>query len=82
MSRAPFPVQLDWEDSPLGGAGRPIEPLLSIDDLAGILNCSRPTIERMRAAGRLPRADLHVGRRSPRWKPETIRRWIETGGRA
>jgi excisionase family DNA binding protein len=62
------------------GACHIIERLLSIDELTTILNCSRPTIERMRAAGRLPRPDIHVGRRCPRWKPETIRAWIERGG--
>jgi hypothetical protein len=34
----------------------------------------------MRSAGKLPRPDLHVGK-LPRWKPESIRRWIEGGGR-
>jgi excisionase family DNA binding protein len=57
-----------------------IEPLLSVDDLARTLNASRRTIERMRSAGKLPRPDLHLGK-LPRWKPETIRRWIEGGGR-
>jgi predicted DNA-binding transcriptional regulator AlpA len=46
-------------------------------DLARVLNCSRRVVERMRAAGRLPKPDLFVGNRSPRWRPETIRRWID-----
>jgi hypothetical protein len=61
------------------GAGHSIEPLLSIDDLAVILHCSRRLVERMRSAGKLPPPDLLVGR-MPRWKPETIRQWIEQGG--
>ncbi len=56
-----------------------LEPLLSVDGLARILNGSRRTIERLRAAGKLPRPDLYLGK-CPRWKPETIRAWIEGGG--
>jgi excisionase family DNA binding protein len=59
-----------------------IPPLLSIEDLCTTLNCSRPTIERMRSAGKLPKADVYVGRRLPRWRVETIRRWIEGGSKA
>jgi hypothetical protein len=57
-----------------------VEPLLSLDDLVVILKCSRRLIERMRAAGKLPRPQLYAGK-CPRWKPETIRAWIERGGR-
>jgi predicted DNA-binding transcriptional regulator AlpA len=73
-----------------GAATRPtsdpsdaIEPGLSIDDLARVLNGSRSTIERMKAAGTLPRPDYFLGtgsRKSPRWRPSTIRGWIERGG--
>ena len=66
--------------------GRPLvallEPMLGIADLARLLACDRRTIERMRSAGRLPRPDLVIGTRSPRWLPMTIRRWVESGGRA
>ena len=57
-----------------------IEPLLSQDDLTRVLNASRRTVERMRSAGKLPKPDLLLNR-MPRWRPETIRRWIERGGR-
>ncbi|MDR3618222.1 MAG: helix-turn-helix domain-containing protein [Paludisphaera borealis] len=60
--------------------GPAIEPLLSIDDVAAALSCSRRLVERMRSAGKLPRPDLHVGR-MPRWKRETLVRWIAEGGR-
>lgn len=53
----------------------PLEPLLSLNDLAGVLNANRRTLERMRSSGRLPRPDMHVGKMM-RWKPETIREWI------
>lgn len=61
-------------------AGHIIEPMLSIDDLAALLNCSRRLVERMRSGGVVPTPDLRVGR-MPRWKAATIRAWIERGGR-
>ena len=73
------PGPLKLADTP-PGAGHIIEPMLSIDDLAAILSCSRRLVERMRSAGRLPKPDIKIGK-MPRWKPETIRRWIAEGGR-
>ena len=61
--------------------GDTIEPLLGIKGLTRVLSCGRSTIERMLANGKLPRPDLVVGRRSPRWRPMTIRRWIDAGGK-
>ena len=57
-----------------------IEPLLHIDDLAALLSCSRRLVERLRSAGKVPRPDIMVGK-CPRWKPATIRAWIERGGK-
>jgi hypothetical protein len=57
-----------------------IEPMIHIDDLAELLSCTRRLVERMRSAGKVPKPDSHVGR-CPRWKPATIRRWIDRGGR-
>jgi hypothetical protein len=57
------------------------ERLLSINDLAALLNCSRRLIESMRAAGKVPKPDFKAGK-MPRWRAETIRRWIEDGGKA
>jgi len=57
-----------------------IEPMLHIDDLAALLSCSRRLVERMRSAGKVPKPDIHVGR-CPRWRPATVRAWIERGGR-
>ena len=48
-------------------------------ELADQLGISRRTIERERSAGRFPEPDLHIGK-SPLWKPETIRAWIDGGG--
>jgi len=60
-----------------------IEPLLKLADLALALNCQLRTVERLKSSGRLPKPDLLIGtgsRKSPRWKPATIRRWIDEGG--
>jgi predicted DNA-binding transcriptional regulator AlpA len=53
---------------------------LRLDEIAKALGISRRAVERMRSAGRLPRPDLTIGR-MPLWRPETIRDWIERGGR-
>jgi hypothetical protein len=52
-----------------------------LDDLSALTGLSRRTLERERSAGRLPPPDLRVGKRVL-WKPETVRAWIEGGGRA
>ena len=41
---------------------------------------SRSTLERERSAGRFPHPDMQLGRK-PLWRPESIREWIERGGR-
>ena len=58
----------------------PLEPLLRIEDLVRDLNCSRRAVERLKSAGKLPRPDVVLGR-CPRWKPETVRAFLEGGGR-
>jgi hypothetical protein len=63
---------------PPSGAGHIIEPMLSIDDLAHILKCSRRWLEGQRSAGKVPRPDFMAGR-CPRWRPSTIRTWIGEG---
>jgi hypothetical protein len=54
---------------------------MGIDELAETLSVSRRTVERMRAAGKLPRPDCHV-LSMPRRRPETVRAWIGEGGAA
>jgi len=54
-----------------------LEPLLGVDDIAATLVVCRRKVERMRAAGVLPKPDLRVGKLL-RWKAETIREWIES----
>lgn len=51
-----------------------------LNDVCQALGVSRRTIERERAAGRFPRPDLILNR-MPLWKPETIRAYVERGGR-
>jgi hypothetical protein len=58
-----------------------IEPLMSQDDIARVLNAGLRTVERMRASGKLPKPDLFVGK-MPRWRPETIRAWIDGQARS
>jgi predicted DNA-binding transcriptional regulator AlpA len=53
---------------------------LRIDEVAAALGVSRRAIERERAAGRFPRPDLTIGR-MPLWRPETMREFLEGGGR-
>ena len=72
-------------DRPPGASNPPhgIEPALTIDDVCAARNASRRTGERERSAGHWPRPDFYVGtgpRKSPRWLPATIRRWLTEGG--
>ena len=53
-----------------------VEPMLSLAGIVELTGLSRSTIERLRAAGKLPKPDLEACR-SPRWKGETIRHWID-----
>lgn len=66
-------------DPPPSGMER-LTLALRMDQVAAALGVSRSTIERARAAGRFPPPDLRIGR-MPLWRPETVRRWTEGGGR-
>jgi predicted DNA-binding transcriptional regulator AlpA len=57
-----------------------LSPLVTKADLESILKVDKRTIDRMRSAGQLPKPDLMISR-FPRWRVETIRAWIENGGR-
>lgn len=52
---------------------------LRMGEVATALGISRRLIERERAAGRFPAPDLIIGR-TPLWRPETIRAWIDRKG--
>lgn len=49
-------------------------------DVAAALDISLREFERMVSSGRFPRPDVRIGR-SPRWKPETVRNWIDEQAR-
>jgi hypothetical protein len=51
-----------------------------MDHVARALGISRRVLEHERAAGRFPPPDLQIGR-MPMWMPQTIRTWVERGGR-
>jgi predicted DNA-binding transcriptional regulator AlpA len=59
----------------------PVERLAyRIDEVANSVGLSRRAIERARVAGRFPKADIKVGR-CPLWRIETIKAWLEGGGK-
>jgi len=58
-----------------------IEPLLDTAGVARLCGVCRRSVERMIARRQLPPPDLVVCRRLKRWRPDTIRRWLEEGGR-
>lgn len=51
-----------------------------IEDLVDALGVSRRFLERTGAAGRLPKPDMRIGK-VPLWRVETIRSWLDKGGR-
>jgi len=84
-SRHEFPTDAATLTTGLTVTAKPFDDLksrlaLRLDELARALGVSRRAIERERSAGRFPKPDLTIGR-MPLWKPETIRRWIDEGGR-
>ncbi len=52
-------------------------PLLTAEQLAGLLQVSERTVWRLRSAGKLP-TPMEIGG-SIRWHTESVRRWIEDG---
>ncbi len=65
--------------TPTVGAVAPPVITWRLDAVAKALGVSRRSLERLRAAGRFPRPDAHIGK-MPIWMPETIRAWVEGGG--
>jgi len=65
--------------------GRPVAPPIDrltyrFSDVAAALGVSRRLLERELSARRFPQPDLHIGR-VPLWRVETVRGWLERGGR-
>ena len=58
-----------------------VEPLAyRLEELADALGVSRRVLERERSAGRLPKADLYIGK-MPLYRVESVRAWLDRGGR-
>jgi hypothetical protein len=53
---------------------------LRFDEVAAAIGVSRRVLERERAAGRMPKPDLRIGK-MPLWRVETIHTWINSGGK-
>lgn len=53
-----------------------IKSLMSVEDVAERLGVSVVTLWRMRTAGDFPEP-MTIGRRSKRWRPETVEAYIE-----
>ena len=51
---------------------------LRLDEVADAVGVSRRVLERERAAGRMPKPDMRIGK-MPLWRPETIYTWINSG---
>jgi hypothetical protein len=63
----------------LGRQAAPPRLAYRLSEIAAALGVSKRLLEMERAAGRLPRADLRIGRVSL-WKVETIRDWLAQQG--
>jgi hypothetical protein len=87
IARRPvLPLALPEADPPAPAVTRAplaalIEPLIDRAALARILATSLHSLDRMAAAGKLPRPDLYLSVRQPRWRAESIRKWIDGGCR-
>jgi excisionase family DNA binding protein len=67
-----------WNPRPPLDAGTSVLPaLLTIQELAGLLNCSKRTVYRLNDAGHLPRP-VRLGTLL-RWSRATIETWIAEG---
>lgn len=78
----PWPEPQDLAVKPSSTLATSIEPSLTFAEVCRIRAISRRTGERERAAGLWPKPDYYVGtgtRKSPRWRPGSIRRWLEGG---
>lgn len=54
--------------------------LLRLDEVEVATGLDKRTIQRERSAGRFPEPSVQLGR-APLWTPESLRAWIEAGGR-
>ncbi len=65
--------------SPPAGAPAGTDPLLiDISQLARLLGVSKPTVERLKAAGKLPRHVI-VSAGCHRWRRAEVEAWVRAG---
>jgi hypothetical protein len=57
-------------------AAPPIVPLVTRRDLARVARVSLRVVDQLRASDQLPKPDLVINRRSPRWRVATIEAWL------
>jgi len=55
-------------------------PLLTLGDVAELLNISKRTCERLLSSGKLPAPDVRLSARLLRWRPATLERFVASGG--
>ena len=53
-----------------------MEPLLTVDEVAALLNCRRMTVRRAWMNGALPKP-IRINRRAIRWRRPELELWIE-----
>jgi len=55
--------------------------LWKLADVARALDVGERTLHRLISSNQFPRADIKLGGKILRWKPETVREWIEANTR-
>lgn len=62
-------------------AGLPLHERLAwdLEDIAALTSVSSRHLQRLRAAGKLPKPSVKLGRRVL-WSAAEIRRWVDSGG--
>jgi len=68
-------------DGPRQDHSTPSRLTLRLAEIADSLGISMRALQRERSAGRFPKPDIYIAR-MPLWKPETIRDWLERGGKS
>jgi predicted DNA-binding transcriptional regulator AlpA len=62
------------------GQAASAEKLITKHELAELARQSVRNLNRLLAKGDLPKPDVRLGRKSL-WRPRTIERWLEAGGK-
>jgi predicted DNA-binding transcriptional regulator AlpA len=79
MSKAtPMSETLSLTDAPAPGRSAADAMLIDARRLAELLGVSKPTIDRMKAAGKLPK-HIELSPGCHRWRAAEVREWVEAG---